>query len=143
MSKYAAMSPMIGERVTMEPFRRSSVAIDDLVNTTQPSMVRDRRITWSFCIVAALAVLICAFRGFGMDEHSTAYLAAAVNLAHGHGLTGIGGTPYTLFSPALPSFVSLGVRLGASAQTADLFLNVVSAVVTVILGRILLKRHVS
>lgn len=119
------------------------MAIDDLVNTSQPSVVRDRRITWFFCIIATLAVLICAVHGLGMEEDSTAYLAAAVNLAHGRGLTGVGGTPFTLFGPALPSFVSLGVRLGASAQAADLFLNVVSAVVTVILGRILLKRHVS
>jgi hypothetical protein len=78
-----------------------------------------------------------------MDEDSTAYLSAAVNLAHGRGLTGIGSTPYTLFGPALPSFVYLGVRLGTSAQAAALVLNMLSAVLTVILGRILLKRHVS
>lgn len=119
------------------------MAINQLENTPQPSMVGDRRVAWLLCLVAALAVLICAFHGLGMDEDSTAYLSAGVNLAHGRGLTGIGGTPYTLFGPALPSFVSLGVRMGVSAQAADLFLNMVSAVLTVILGRILLKRHVS
>ena len=120
-----------------------AMAIDDLERATQPSQAHDHRITWYLCIVAAVAVLICAFHGLGMDEDSTAYLAAAVNLAHGRGLTGIGGTPYTLFGPALPSFVYLGVRLGTSAQAAALILNMLSAVLTVILGRILLKRHLS
>jgi hypothetical protein len=78
-----------------------------------------------------------------MDVDSTAYLASGANLAHGRGLTGIGGTPFTLFGPALPSFVSVGVLVGLSAQAAALIVNVVSAVLTVIVGRILLKRHVT
>jgi hypothetical protein len=119
------------------------MAINVLADTLQSSRVRNRRTTWIFCIIAALAVLICALHGLGMDVDSTAYLATAINLAHGHGLTAIGGTPFTVFGPALPSFVSVGVRLGMSAQAADLILNALSAVLTVILGRILLKRHVS
>jgi hypothetical protein len=119
------------------------MAIDVLADASPSSRVRDRRATWLFCIIAALAVLICAFRGLGMDVDSTAYLASGANLAHGHGLTGIGGTPFTLFGPALPSFVAVGVLVGLSAQTAALIVNVLSAVLTVIVGRILLKRHVS
>ncbi len=114
-----------------------------LTKTSESSRNRERRATWLLCVTAAVAVLICAKNGLGMDVDSTDYLAAAVNLANGHGLIGIGDTPFTLFGPALPSFVSVGVRLGMSAQVADLILNVVSAVLTVILGRILLQRHVS
>ena len=117
--------------------------MEDLVIATRQDQSRNRQITWLLCIIASVAVLVCALHGLGMDEDSTAYLSGAVNLAKGRGLTAIGGSPYTLFGPALASFVSLGVRLGASAQATDLFLNVACAVATVILGRVLLQRHVA
>lgn len=114
-----------------------------LADSSPSSRQIHRRTTWSLSIISGLAVLLCAVHGLGMDVDSTGYLAAAVNLAHGRGLTGIGQGAFTLFGPALPSFVSLGVRLGMSAQTTDLILNVLSAVLTVILGRTLLMRHVA
>lgn len=113
------------------------------VTTARFPATRDRRITWCLCVIAAAAVLACAFRGVGMDQDSTSYLSAAINLANGRGLTGFGGTAFTLFGPAYPAFVAAGIRLGLSAEVSALALNVVSAVLTVILGRVILKRHVS
>lgn len=118
------------------------MATEILTDSPVASRLHSRRTTWILCAVAALAVLACAIHGLGMDVDSTAYLASAVNLAHGRGLTGIGGTPFTLFGPALPGFVSVGVLLGMSAQATALLVNVVSAILTVIVGRILLRRHV-
>lgn len=114
-----------------------------LAGSKRSSGLSDRTVTCVLGIVAALAVLLCSARGLGMDADSTEYLAGAVNLAHGHGLIGNAMKPFTLFGPALSGFVSIGVRLGMSAQTTDLIMNAASAVLTVILGRILLMRHVT
>ena len=71
--------------------------MEDLVIATRQDQSRNRQITWLLCIIASVAVLVCALHGLGMDEDSTAYLSGAVNLAKGRGLTAIGGSPYTLF----------------------------------------------
>lgn len=78
------------------------MAINVLADTAQSSRDRDRRATWFFCIISALAVLVCAVHGLGMDTDSTAYLVSGANLAHGRGLTGIGGTPFTLLDRLCP-----------------------------------------
>lgn len=82
----------------------------------------DRQIAWFFCILAALITLVCAIHGLGVDVDGVSYLSAGTNLADGHGLTTF-GSPFTLFAPALPALVAVGVRLGTSAQTADLVLS--------------------
>ena len=102
-----------------------------------------RRANWLYCSIAAAAVLLSASSGVGLDVDSTGYLGAGINLAHGRGLVGVGNTTFTLFAPALPAFISIGVRLGLSAQTTDLIINVLSAILTVLLGRTLLLGHVS
>ncbi len=123
--------------------RRETSSIATGASEASSPSAQDRRITWYLCLIAAAAVLSCAFHGIGMDQDSTGYLSAATNLAHGRGLVGFGGTAFTLFGPAFPAFVAAGIRLGLTPEVSAVALNVVSAILTVILGRVILKRHVS
>ena len=55
--------------------------MEDLVIATRQDQSRNRQITWLLCIIASVAVLVCALHGLGMDEDSTAYLSGAVLVA--------------------------------------------------------------
>ncbi len=90
----------------------------------------------------ALGTLLATARyGIGLTPDSVVYVTGARSLADGHGYTR-GGTAITDFPPAYSATLSLAERLGMDAIDAARVLSVVAFMVTVVLGYVLLGRHV-
>jgi hypothetical protein len=93
-------------------------------------------------LVAVAATFIATARGPGLDPDSATYFSSGINLAHGNGLRTFAGVPLTVFPPGLPAVVALGHWLGITAEWSVRLLNAGSFFGAVLLGFLLLRRHV-
>jgi hypothetical protein len=90
----------------------------------------------------ALGTLLATARyGIGLTPDSVVYVAGARSLADGHGYTRA-GSAITDFPPAYSAALSLAERIGIDAIDAARFVSVVGFLATVLLGYVLLGRHV-
>jgi hypothetical protein len=100
-----------------------------------------RLILLALLVAYPVAVIALATSsGVLLSQDSVSYLAAARALAAGDGLTSFDGQPLTLFPPALSILVGAAEGLGASAESAAVVINAVSAAL-VVLGTYLLGRQ--
>lgn len=86
-------------------------------------------------------LLATARYGMGLTPDSVVYIAGARSLAHGHGYTRAGAA-ITDFPPGYSATLSLAERIGIDALDAARVLSVVAFMATVLLGYVLLGRHV-
>ncbi len=86
-------------------------------------------------------LLATARYGIGLTPDSVVYVTGARSLADGHGYTRA-GTAITDFPPAYSAVLSLAERVGIDSIDAARGLSVVAFMVTVLLGYVLLGRHV-
>jgi hypothetical protein len=93
-------------------------------------------------LVAAAGSLIATRRGVFVTPDSVVFIAAARNLAHGHGLTDFSAQPMTAFGPAYPAVLAAGEVLGVNLLTLGRAINTLMAGVLVVLTFTLLRRHV-
>jgi hypothetical protein len=90
----------------------------------------------------ALGTLLATARyGIGLTPDSVVYVTGARSFADGHGYTH-GGTAITDFPPGYSATLSLAERIGIDAIDAARVLSVVAFIATVLLGYVLLARHV-
>lgn len=100
-------------------------------------------VTVAAAFVAGLGAFVATSRGPGLSTDSTYYLSAGINLAAGDGLTTLTGTPLVVFAPGLSLLVALGELLGSTPTATMRALAVCTASGTVVLGAVLLRRHVA
>jgi hypothetical protein len=70
------------------------------------------------------------------------YLSAGINLADGRGLRAFDDSSLTIFPPGLPVIVAIGMKIGVAAESTIRLLDATAAATTVLLGFVLLRRHV-
>jgi hypothetical protein len=97
---------------------------------------------WLVAAFAAILTLIATRRGPGLSPDSVNYLSAGLNLADGRGLRTFDGSSLTVFPPGLPVIVAIGSKIGVAASWTIRFLDAAAAATTVLLGFVLLRRHV-
>ena len=93
--------------------------------------------------VAAVAadLLATARYGIGLTPDSLVYIDGARGIAHGHQYVA-NGVPISDFPPGYSAVLSIGDRMGLNLFDASRVLSVVAIVVTVLLGHVLVRRHV-
>ena len=102
--------------------------------------------TWRVIAVllgaTSLGTLLATARyGIGLTPDSVVYVTGARSFADGHGYTRA-GTAITDFPPGYSATLSLAERIGVDATDAARVLSVVAFLATVLLGYVLLRRHV-
>jgi hypothetical protein len=81
--------------------------------------------------------------GVGGGNDAASYLAAAKNLATGHGLRDLGGGPFVSWPPGFPVAIAIGEVLGFGGAGFARYLNAFAFGLTVLLAFVLLRRHVN
>lgn len=101
------------------------------------------RITGILAAVPFIATLVSTAQGPGLSPDSVNYLSTGLNLAGGQGLTTYSGETLTVFPPGLPAVIAAGELLGLGADWTVRLLNAVSFSAIVVLGAVLLARHIA
>jgi hypothetical protein len=128
------------------------VAIDsDEVNSSVPTqgvdagrrmVVSSRPVLFGVVVAGVVGTLVATFRyGMGLTPDSVTYVNGARSLAAGAGYTA-SGHAITDFPPGYSWVLSLGEHAGIHAVDAARGLSVVALAATIILGYVLLCRHV-
>jgi hypothetical protein len=92
--------------------------------------------------IAFTATLVATMRyGIGLTPDSFVYLSGARSLAGGHGYASDGAT-VTAFAPGYSAVLSLAEHAGIAVDTAARGLAAVSFVASIVLGYVLLCRHI-
>jgi hypothetical protein len=99
--------------------------------------------TWPLVLVAAALSLFATHHGPGLSNDSTDYVSAGLNFARGAGLRNFSGVEITIFPPGLPLIVAAGTKLSMGAATVLRVLDAVAFGLTVLVGVLLLRRHVA
>ncbi len=118
----------------------------------EPAAERPARTKWTGRRTAGLVLLVAAISfvatlvatskwGIGLTPDSFVYLNGAKNLATGHGFTS-DGQQITAFAPGYPAVLSLAEHAGIAVSDFARFLAALSFAVTVVLGYVLLRRHI-
>jgi hypothetical protein len=114
-------------------------------STPEPKRSRARRNLWIVLVVAAVsfvATLVATMRyGIGLTPDSFVYLNGARSLATGHGYTS-DGSAITSFAPGYSAVLSLSEHFGVAVASAARGLAAVSFAASVVLGYLLLCRHI-
>lgn len=110
-----------------------------LTQSTAPNW----RITGILAAVPFIATLVSTAQGPGLSPDSVNYLSTGLNLADGQGLTTYSGETLTVFPPGLPAVIAAGELLGLGADWTVRLLNAVSFSAIVVLGAVLLARHIA
>jgi len=94
--------------------------------------------------VAAAGVVLATVRfGIGLTPDSVVYVTGARSLADGAGYTGLGGGAIGAFPPGYSGVLCLFEWIGIDAIDAARWVSACSLVATVVLGYVLLRRHVT
>lgn len=79
--------------------------------------------------------------GVGLSAESAAHIAAARNLAAGHGYRSFDDTPYTAWAPLLATVLAIPGLIGVDPVTGARFLNALTMAGIVYASGLLLSRH--
>ena len=105
-------------------------------------VVSSRPVLFGVVVVGVVGTLVATFRyGTGLTPDSVTYVNGARSLAAGAGYTA-SGHAITDFPPGYSWVLSLGEHTGVHAVDAARGLSVVALAATLILGYVLLCRHV-
>jgi hypothetical protein len=130
--------------VVIDSHRSGRLGADDPSDRSEvrPNRGVALRVLPFVCVTTAAATIAATARyGIGLTPDSLVYVTGAQNLAHGHGYT-TNGLAISDFPPAYSAVLSLAERSGHSVFAASRALSVVAFVVVVLLGYVLLRRHV-
>jgi hypothetical protein len=128
------------------------VAIDsDEVSSSLPArgadagrrmVVSSRQVMLGVAVAAVAGALVATFRyGIGLTPDSVTYVNGARSLSTGAGYTA-NGHAISDFPPGYSWVLSLGERAGVDAVDAARWLSVVALLATIVLGYVVLCRHV-
>jgi hypothetical protein len=115
---------------------------DRTARTKWTSGRRDAGIVLLIATISFVATLLATMRwGIGLTPDSFVYLDGARSLAHGHGYVS-DGQAITAFAPGYSAVLSLAEHVNISVSSFARVLAGLSFAVTVVLGYVLLRRHI-
>jgi hypothetical protein len=117
------------------------MAVTQLQHVTTPNEKRRHALPLVLGATIVGTLLATARYGVGLTPDSVVYVTGARSLAEGRGYT-TGGLAITDFPPGYSATLSVAERIGIDAIDAARILGVIGFVATVLLGYVLLRRHV-
>jgi hypothetical protein len=111
--------------------------VDALLERLAPTTV-----AWAMAAVAFVLALVATVQGPGITPDGVNYLSAGINLSEGDGLLAYNGDTLTVFPPGMPVIAAAGETIGIGAEQAIRFVNAFAFAGAVLLGSMLLRRHV-
>lgn len=113
--------------------RRVGALLERLAPTT---------VAWAMAAVAFVLAMAATVQGPGITPDGVNYLSAGINLSEGDGLLAYNGDTLTVFPPGMPVIAAAGESIGIGAEQAIRFVNALAFAGAVLLGSVLLRRHV-